>query len=563
MSFWFFIMGLYYGEASIHDGKHYPYNHRNLQSCETHCHQSASRFWPPRGGDNTVEDISSEEPNRERMTTVGVLNLLPKESVLKSSDWLWGSSGGEGMCLLFKNTINPRITKTIDAPTVCIGGLPSVNNPILAETLALICDVIVILIDPNSINDMTRIQSVVKGLVDGANKRRRALTTADALHSDRSLVVVVVPSVQGNDESRSSDNTMLESSKDVLIQTIFATITPTTYERFDVMTWSELKEQWNRMVMQWTHHDEPTVLSAIKDTRVFPQFLQRVYHSLGGKGHFQDPTMIDEPRKEGDREQTQDNPVSSAPTTGSESRPTTSQPRRRHHITHDSALDVIPQVLATAQTQMDALEQMMDQIWLDDDKSVPMLDFGVRANVILDSARQRLANVPDAMRIQILIQLATKLRVLYQRHLESLRNYFGRRYEIALDADGSTEQDWTQAAAHMTEGFRAAAQHAIPELCRPGNELRDSDFEYVVQLQGLISDMMEATQLRRDEESLALGDEDDDVEGTVRRPAKWYEKLAARALVLGINYLQGWMAWEAIKRAAIERDRNMPKFPLF
>jgi hypothetical protein len=39
--------------------------------------------------------------------------------------------------------------------------------------------------------------------------------------------------------------------------------------------------------------------------------------------------------------------------------------------------------------------------------------------------------------------------------------------------------------------------------------------------------------------------------------------LAARALVLGVNYLQGWLAWQAVQRAAAQRDREMPKFPLF
>jgi hypothetical protein len=53
------------------------------------------------------------------------------------------------------------------------------------------------------------------------------------------------------------------------------------------------------------------------------------------------------------------------------------------------------------------------------------------------------------------------------------------------------------------------------------------------------------------------------VEARPKRVARWYEKLAARALVLGVNYLQGWLAWQGIQRAALQRERNMPKFPLF
>jgi hypothetical protein len=86
-------------------------------------------------------------------------------------------------------------------------------------------------------------------------------------------------------------------------------------------------------------------------------------------------------------------------------------------------------------------------------------------------------------------------------------------------------------------------------------------------LQGLIKDMMEATQLRKDEQSLAFEDYDDDDDAFElsgkRRVPKWLKKLAARGFALGVNYIQGWLAWQGIKRAALERDKNMPKFPLF
>jgi hypothetical protein len=82
--------------------------------------------------------------------------------------------------------------------------------------------------------------------------------------------------------------------------------------------------------------------------------------------------------------------------------------------------------------------------------------------------------------------------------------------------------------------------------------------------------MLRATsdsQIRDDEWDNVNGDIDDDEDvlpaKTRRGPVKWYEKLAARALVFGVNYLQGWLAYQGIKKAAEERDRMMPKFPLF
>jgi hypothetical protein len=143
-------------------------------------------------------------------------------------------------------------------------------------------------------------------------------------------------------------------------------------------------------------------------------------------------------------------------------------------------------------------------------------------------------------------------------------------YETALDrsedADDRDDQ-WSNAAAKVTDRFRKAAISAVPKLAREGGVFRDMDLEYVASLQGLVSDMMEATESRQTlEDALAEDDDDSDqVEGgsKKKRPAKWYEKLAARALMLSVNYLQGWLAWQGVKRAALERDRNMPKFPLF
>ena len=48
-----------------------------------------------------------------------------------------------------------------------------------------------------------------------------------------------------------------------------------------------------------------------------------------------------------------------------------------------------------------------------------------------------------------------------------------------------------------------------------------------------------------------------------RGPAKWYERLVLKVLVIGVNYVQGWMLLRALRRDAMERDLAMPKFPLF
>lgn len=201
---------------------------------------------------------------------------------------------------------------------------------------------------------------------------------------------------------------------------------------------------------------------------------------------------------------------------------------------------------------------------------------------------------------------------MFRQQLESLREYYGRRYELLIHeiesaSDSSTEtpirsstnmeQQIIHVASKITESFRVAAQNAVPQLCKEGTSLHDIDggYGYVDVLAGLIRDMTDiSSSVQRmneawDNANEMEQEEDDDEDNTFgledeeprkkgqwysrvinifkkkkrQRPAKWYEKLASRAITLAINYLQGWLAWQGLKKAAEERDRNVPKFPLF
>jgi hypothetical protein len=182
---------------------------------------------------------------------------------------------------------------------------------------------------------------------------------------------------------------------------------------------------------------------------------------------------------------------------------------------------------------------------------------------------------------------------LYEQQLDCLREQYGRMYEAVLNANDDKEEDVGDkdgdkdtakerqlAAARSAEGFQAAAQMAMPSLMAELG-LDGSKYDYFAILQGLLKDMMEATSLRdeldqdyrnvaslNDDEYDDIDDDNVDEEGVSQRkkqggPAKWYTKLAARAVVFGVNYLQGWLALQGLRKAAAERDRTMPKFPLF
>lgn len=228
-----------------------------------------------------------------------------------------------------------------------------------------------------------------------------------------------------------------------------------------------------------------------------------------------------------------------------------------------SSSEIVAAVLSAAQEQLNVLEAKLEDVWLNSD-SVPILEFGIEADVILQQASDALnvVSIPPQIRLDALFRLCRPLKSLYDDQLQSLREHYGKRYENVLDSSDDVNE-WTQEAARATEAFRAAAQQATPKPCRQGGELVDADFSYVMALQGLIADMMEATSGREDLDAVAAPEDVDEESDSRPRRVKWYEKLTARGFVLAVNYLQGWMAWKAIQRAAVERDREMPKFPLF
>jgi hypothetical protein len=215
------------------------------------------------------------------------------------------------------------------------------------------------------------------------------------------------------------------------------------------------------------------------------------------------------------------------------------------------------------------------------------LHFGQFADELLLNSMNRMKEVPVHLQPMVRKPLVRRLRELYDQHLQSLRDYYGQAFESMLDesvaefgiaGEEGEEKDtaaswralrekWKKAASLVTQSFEAAANSSAPTVII-GNE--PNLWDYSQSLQGLLSDMVSATDSRRPLEDSLFDDGDETDTATsgnssrgFNRAARWYEKLAARALVLGVNYLQGWLALQAVRRAAAERDRRMPKFPLF
>jgi hypothetical protein len=300
--------------------------------------------------------------------------------------------------------------------------------------------------------------------------------------------------------------------------------------------------------------------------------------------------------------------TTSTTTTGPEMETSSSGADANAHADVDGR---IQEILTTAQRRLEALEAKMESLALQStlqftkagDAALPILEFGTLAEQILRPTETQLNQmtleglVPYALYNALMQKVRNEVERLYKDHLQALRNYYGQRYESMIFSLGGGKQQGTggsladverqraEAAEYATNGFVAAARNAVPAIygettktASGSNSGGRIEFDHVDSYRGLIQDMMEATQRLEDEQSLAdmlmEDDDDDDVgwdgpAGTAastrkrRRIPKWLERIAARVFVFGVNYIQGWLAWQGIKRAALDRDRNQPKFPLF
>jgi hypothetical protein len=221
---------------------------------------------------------------------------------------------------------------------------------------------------------------------------------------------------------------------------------------------------------------------------------------------------------------------------------------------------------------------------------IPVLDFGRVTNEVLNNANNLLEQARKSHNLSrtwcrsLLDGIIKKVSTLYEDQIRSLRNYYGQRYEDVLLKSSmlsnreKAERQNADAAQRMLQEFQVAAKNAIPRLDSSlmGGEDISLLFNYSKDLQGLIQDMMDATERVQDDKDLTAllqSDVDDDEKGDRRgrfflpgrniQIPKWVERIAARALVFGVNYVQGWLAWQGIKHAALEREKKQPKFPLF
>lgn len=441
--------------------------------------------------------------------------------------WLVGNDSTSCSCLLFGSDMNNHQSLLYRIPH-----LPSDSK--LMQSLGLLSDMLILWLPPEPQKSLQLLNQMSPLLHEMAQERH--IRSPD----NKGRLVIV---------SSSAEQTWWVQE---VVQQRLQSITPLLWESFDILTPQQLHSQWQKNDTIWDGGSTIHSLLPYNDNaQAVVQLLKQIYSHLGG-------TVVDtkdlrwfELRAMSQLESSKSvaNETPERTTTGSE-----------------DPQDRIERVLSKAQQQVANLESKLQQIQLQSQSSnhIPLLDFGDQANSILEGTYKELEYLPSTVRTSLLSRLVVEVHQLYRDQLQSLRDYYGRRYELTLEQT-KDEAIWTAEAEHMTQGFQTAAQHAIPSLCQPGAALSTIvTFDAITAFQGLVQDMLEATQLCKDEQSLAFDEDDfDNLSPSKRRIPKWVKKVASRAIALGINYVQGWLAWQGVKRAALERDREMPKFPLF
>lgn len=219
---------------------------------------------------------------------------------------------------------------------------------------------------------------------------------------------------------------------------------------------------------------------------------------------------------------------------------------------------------------------------------MPILEFGRDAEAILQAARRtlrgRLAGCGDwrkkdrevaAAEAEAVAALSRRLEPCFRQHVEALGDfYFGKFQDKFLGMYHPAPRLEKEAAALMKDvlgAFDRAAAAAVPAEMKAASGSGTKT--------GVWAGSVEATRARlKDEMDLEVADRKMEVEvlfpttdeleraGLGRRfflRPSWWRKVALKALVIYINYLQTVQAAQSLARSARRRQERYPPVPLF
>lgn len=402
-----------------------------------------------------------------------------------------------------------------EAPLWCGRANWTTQSLPLWNTLALLSDLLIVVVEspdpyPNIPSDC------IQALVDGLRQRVHGA----GLPKGRLLILwnhLATPDVLATWKGHLDDSARLSTSlSSDLLQLFFISSGNSFQEALQDVTWDSLQAHGISQILK-------------NDVEAFAPLFQRIFHTKGG---MQEESLLE---KQVSR---------------------SLFPPRLTKVTEISPFDQV--VSETALSALLLLQSKQEEACLDSES--PLLDFSSLVDPILDIFAKDLSLVssPQAQRV-IEKQVSEKLARLYDQHLRSLRDYFGTMYESLLEENIQQTGHWPEFSRIVKNAFEERATDAVPTMVRENGIFQHWKFDYRKAMEGLLQDMVEINELRKQDGDEQLIFE----EPEKRRIPKWAEQLGARALMFGVNYVQGWLALQGIRQAALERERNLPKFPLF
>ena len=217
---------------------------------------------------------------------------------------------------------------------------------------------------------------------------------------------------------------------------------------------------------------------------------------------------------------------------------------------------------------------------------MPILEFGRDAEAILQAARRtlrgRLAGVGDgsekdgevaAAEAEAVAALSRRLEPCFRQHVEALGDfYFGKFQDKFLGMYHPAPRLEKEAAALAKDvlgAFGRAAAAAVPaEMKAAGSGTSGAWAGSVEATRARLKDEMDLEVVDRKMEVEVLFPTTDELEraGLGRRfflRPSWWRKVALKALVIYINYLQTVQAAQSLARSARRRQERYPPVPLF
>jgi hypothetical protein len=215
-------------------------------------------------------------------------------------------------------------------------------------------------------------------------------------------------------------------------------------------------------------------------------------------------------------------------------------------------------------------------------------------------------NLSESDWITMLDPIHNQMTIIYEHYCNTiLRNYYGTMYETIFDQHRhSLNAQWVHS---LQERMKENYCRNVRQVLLPLDEYYDAYEDAFSKIQSppqrheqqqqqhrpnildvdtlvnhFMSDLQDMTELHMDVSDMGYNSEDDNnneggllLWNDITNPTQYRNRLRRqkiyrysknvlkRLILMGVNYIQGYIAIQSIRHLALQQEREMPKFPLF